>query len=602
MPRYADDSRDKVREAADIADLIGSRVELRRAGPGRMKGLCPFHDERTPSFSVNTAEGFYHCFGCGKSGDVFTWVQDIEGLDFVGALEALAQRYGVQLEVADEDPQAAEKREKRERLMALMERATAFYERCLWETDEAKTARAYLAERGLSEEVLRKFRVGYAPSAWDTLMNAARREKFSNQEIYEAGLVIRSQSNGRLYDFFRRRIMFPLADRRGRVIGFGARKMDGDNDPRKYVNTSDSELFHKSDVVYGLHIARQSAAKAGETIVVEGYTDVLMLNQAGIENVVCSMGTALTERQLGELAKLGDRVLLAMDSDSAGQKAMLRAEEVARGKNISLRVVQMPDGLDPADLAQQRGPDAVREAVADSVPFVRFRVEAELEAGDTSTAEGKDAVIAALRPVFAAVPPSALREELIELVAERLDLQPAMVSSWVTTSGAAGNGAPPPNRQRPAADDAVAAPQRPAAMSPQVTAERDLLVALVAAPAPGAKLAANLTRERFSSDGMWRLFEYVRDHIEDPLASLPMDDSRLAQAVTGIVADAAEMSVPPTDVVLAAQLATVDITAIDRQMERARQEGTGGIATLRKRRDELVAQRDELIATALERR
>lgn len=599
MPRYADDSRDKVREAADIADLIGSRVELRRAGPGRMKGLCPFHDERTPSFSVNTAEGFYHCFGCGKSGDVFTWVQDIEGLDFVGALEALAQRYGVQLEVADEDPQAAEKREKRERLMALMERATAFYERCLWETDEAKTARAYLAERGLSEEVLRKFRVGYAPSAWDTLMNAARREKFSNQEIYEAGLVIRSQSNGRLYDFFRRRIMFPLADRRGRVIGFGARKMDGDNDPRKYVNTSDSELFHKSDVVYGLHIARQSAAKAGETIVVEGYTDVLMLNQAGIENVVCSMGTALTERQLGELAKLGDRVLLAMDSDSAGQKAMLRAEEVARGKNISLRVVQMPDGLDPADLAQQRGPDAVREAVADSVPFVRFRVEAELEAGDTSTAEGKDAVIAALRPVFAAVPPSALREELIELVAGRLDLQPAMVSSWLTTPGAApSNGAR--LAREPAAHAAPAPSQRPAAMSPQVIAERDLLVALVASPNRGVPLLAELGRDRFSSDGVWRVVEYLRSHLTDPLASLPIDDDRLAKAVTGIVADAAAMPRKPSVAALQAQLATVDITAIDRQIEKARQDGTGGIAELRKRRDGLVEQRNKLIGQDLE--
>ena len=599
MPRYADDSRDKVREAADIADLIGSRVELRRAGPGRMKGLCPFHDERTPSFSVNTAEGFYHCFGCGKSGDVFTWVQDIEGLDFVGALEALAQRYGVQLEVADEDPQAAEKREKRERLMALMERATAFYERCLWETDEAKTARAYIAERGLSEEVLRKFRVGYAPSAWDTLMNAARREKFSNQEIYEAGLVIRSQSNGRLYDFFRRRIMFPLADRRGRVIGFGARKMDGDNDPRKYVNTSDSELFHKSDVVYGLHIARQSAAKAGETIVVEGYTDVLMLNQAGIENVVCSMGTALTEKQLSELSKLGDRVLLAMDSDSAGQKAMLRAEEVARGKNISLRVVQMPDGLDPADLAQQRGPDAVREAVADSVPFVRFRVEAELEAGDTSTAEGKDAVIAALRPVFAAVPPSALREELIELVAGRLDLQPAMVSSWLTTPGAApSNGAR--LAREPAAHAAPAPSQRPAAMSPQVIAERDLLVALVASPNRGVPLLAELGRDRFSSDGVWRVVEYLRSHLTDPLASLPIDDDRLAKAVTGIVADAAAMPRKPSVAALQAQLATVDITAIDRQIEKARQDGTGGIAELRKRRDGLVEQRNKLIGQDLE--
>lgn len=600
MPRYADDSRDKVRDVADIGELIGARVELKRAGPGRMKGLCPFHDERTPSFSVNTADGFYNCFGCGAKGDVFTWVMETEGVDFVGALESLAQRYGVQLEVADEDPKAAEKRERREELMALMERATVFYERWLWDSDEAKSARAYLAERGLSEAVLREYRVGYAPSAWDTLLNAARREGFANKDVYDAGLAIRSQSGGRIYDVFRRRIMFPLADRRGRVIGFGARKMADDDDPRKYVNSADGELFHKSDVVYGLHLARKSAAKAGETIVVEGYTDVLMLHQAGIENVVCSMGTALTERQLGELAKLGDRVLLAMDSDSAGQKAMLRAEELARGKNISLRVVPLPGGLDPADLAQQRGPEAVREAVAASVPFVRFRVQAGLDAGDTSTAEGKDDVIAALRPVFATVPPSALREELIELVSERLDLQPAMVSSWLTAPGSvSATGTRTGRDSQPA--EPVAASHRTVAMSPQVAAERDLLVACVAAPESGAKIVAELGRERFSSDGMWRLVEYLREHLADPLASLPVDDPRLAQAVTGIAADAAEMPAKPTDAVLRAQLATVDITAIDRQIERARQEGTGSIAELRKRRDALVSERDELIGMSLGR-
>jgi len=599
VPRYADDSRDKVRDVADIGELIGSRVELKRAGPGRMKGLCPFHDERTPSFSVNTADGFYNCFGCGAKGDVFTWVMETEGVDFVGALESLAQRYGVQLEVADEDPKAAEKRERREQLMVLMERATVFYERWLWDSDEAKSARAYLAERGLSEAVLREYRVGYAPSAWDTLLNAARREGFANKDVYDAGLAIRSQSGGRIYDVFRRRIMFPLADRRGRVIGFGARKMADDDDPRKYVNSADGELFHKSDVVYGLHLARKSAAKAGETIVVEGYTDVLMLHQAGIENVVCSMGTALTERQLGELAKLGDRVLLAMDSDSAGQKAMLRAEEVARGKNVSLRVVPLPGGLDPADLAQQRGPDAVREAVAESVPFVRFRVEAELDAGDTTTAEGKDAVIAALRPVFATVPPSALREELIELVSERLDLQPAMVSSWLT-SGAPqdGRGAP---RNEPANGAQVQQQlQRPTPMSPQVAAERDLLVACVASPDDGAAILADLDRGRFSSDGVWRVVEFLREHLDDPLASLPIDDSRLAQAVTGIAADAAEMAVVPVPAALRAQLVTVDIAAIDREIARARSEGTSGIAELRKRRDALVEERDALIARSLD--
>lgn len=599
VPRYADDSRDKVRDAADIVELIGARTELKRAGPGRFKGLCPFHEERTPSFSVNASEGFFHCFGCGKGGDVFTFVQETEGVDFVGALESLAQRYGIELEVADEDPKAAERRMQRERLLALMERATVFYERWFWDSEEAAPARAYLLGRGLTEETLRTFRVGYAPSAWDTLLNAARREKFANKEIFDAGLVVRSsKGQGKIYDRFRRRIMFPLADNRGRVIGFGARALGSDQQP-KYLNSADGELFHKGDIVYGAHLARASAAKAGEVIAVEGYTDVLALHQAGIENVVCVMGTAMTERQLGELAKLGERVLLALDADSAGQEAMIRAEKVAQGKRLQLRVVPLPDGLDPAELAQQRGVDAVWEAIGSSVPFVRFRVQRELDTADLSGAEGKDAVIAKLAPVFATIPPSAMREELLELVAGRLELQPALVSSWLPAPGA--GPAAPVRRAVPTQQDAAAPiAHRPATLPPVVAAERDLLVACVAAPAYGAPVLAGLTRERFSSDGMWRVVEYLQAHLEEPMEALPADDDRLAQAVAGLAADAAEMDPVACREVIEAQLVAIDIAVLHREIDAAMQNGTSEVSTLRHKLDDLVAEKNRLIASTFQ--
>src|SRR5258707_13925293 len=225
MALYTNESKDKVRDAVDFVELVSARTELRRAGPARYEGLCPFHDERTPSFGIDPTQKVYYCFGCQASGDLFTFVQETEGVDFRGALELLAERYGIELEREEEDPREAERRRKRERLLELLSRTAGYYERYLWESSEAAKAREYLLGRGLGEEMLREFRVGYAPSAWDKVMVASRRGGYTNREIYDAGLGQRSQ-NGMLYDRFRSRIMFPLADIRGRVLGFGARAMD----------------------------------------------------------------------------------------------------------------------------------------------------------------------------------------------------------------------------------------------------------------------------------------------------------------------------------------------------------------------------------------
>jgi DNA primase len=588
MPRYADDSKEKVREAVDMVDLVSTRTELRRAGPGRFKGLCPFHEERTPSFSVNADDGFYHCFGCGVGGDAFRFVMETEGLDFVGALESLAQRYGVEIAVEDEDPQAAERRRRRERLLELLERAAGFYERWLWESSEAAPAREYLARRGLSDETLRTFRVGYAPSAWDKLLMAGRQGGYGNKEIFDAGLAVRAKGEGRIYDRFRRRIMFPLSDPRGRILGFGARALGADQQP-KYLNSADGEVFTKGDMVFGAHLARVASSRADEVIVAEGYTDVLALHQAGMQNVVGIMGTALTEKQVGELAKLGKTVLLALDPDSAGQEAMLRAARLSAGRQLQLRVVPLPKGLDPADLVQQQGGDAARALVESSVPFVRFQIERELERGDLTQAEGKDAVIAALKPAFATLPPSALREELLAHVADRVDLAPSLVSSWLPAPGAgggAGGGGLRPNGN--GGGGAGRAPSRgneplPVSSDPTVRAERALLAYCVGMAADGHETLNRLADEAFTDELNRRAASHLRDHWETPVQSLPEDDDEaLRRLVVGLVAAADQWS--PSRAALQSQLARVELAHVERQITAAKAARTGGVTELVARR------------------
>jgi DNA primase len=605
MPRYADTDKEKVREAVDIVDLISSRTELRRSGPGQFKGLCPFHDERSPSFSVDADKGFYHCFGCGVGGDAFRFVMESEGLDFVGALEALAGRYGVELTLEDEDPQAAERRKARERLLELLERATVFYERYLWDSGEAEPARTYLFDRGFTEETLRTFRVGYAPSAWDKLLMVGRRSGYGNRELYDAGLMVRKKGDGPIYDRFRRRIMFPLSDPRGRVLGFGARALGADQQP-KYLNSPDGDIFHKGDMVFGAHLARVAAAKADEVIATEGYMDVLALHQAGIANAVCIMGTSMTDRQVGELAKLGKTVLLALDADSAGQEAMLKAARVAAKSKLALRVVPLPKGLDPADVVQQQGADAARELVSHSVPFVRFQIERELERADLTQAEGKDAAIAALRPVFAQLPPSALREELLAHVADAVDLAPSLVSSWLPVAGErpAGGGAPRGGGgggrrdHAPSWDNAPAPRPAVTGPSPLARAERDFLAQCLATPDAAGAILEGLDLEGFSSDAMRRVVAHVRDHLHDPSEGLPEDDAVLTAAIAKLVAVAADLA--PSRAALQGQLANIELLRLDREIQQKRASGEAGIAALRARRDVLEDRRNSLIAQAME--
>ncbi|MDQ2983318.1 MAG: DNA primase, partial [Actinomycetota bacterium] len=345
MARIKDASVDAVKNTVTIVDVVGTRTQLRKSG-ARYVGLCPFHEERTPSFSVSPEKGTYYCFGCQKGGDSITFVEETEQVDFVGAIEWLAQRFNVPLEYEDASPEQDEARRRRERLYALLEQATSFYERFLWDSAGGETARAYLEGRGLGEEVARKYRLGLAPVT-PTLARKAAEKGFSRAELGAAGLA-----NRRGNDYFSGRLLFPIADARGRVVGFQARKLRDDDPMRaKYVNSPEGELFRKGDLLYGLDQARAAIAREERAVVVEGNTDVLALVQAGIAPVVAPMGTALTERQVKELGRLARRVYLCFDADAAGENATLRGMEIAAAQGLDVRVVTLPPGTDPADAA-----------------------------------------------------------------------------------------------------------------------------------------------------------------------------------------------------------------------------------------------------------
>jgi DNA primase len=368
MARIKDSSVEAVKAGADFVAVVEERTQLRKAG-ARFVGRCPFHEERTPSFSVNPVEKYYHCFGCGAKGDMIGFVREVYGLDFVGSIEWLADRFRIPLEYEEQSPEQQAARSRNQRLLGLLEQATLFYERTLWDTEAGSFARDYLTGRGLSEAACREFRLGLSLEG-NRLERKALEGGFTRDELRAVGLT--RQRGG---DYFQRRLLFPLADARGRVLGFQARKLF-DDDPLagKYVNTSDGELFHKGSLLYGLDLARAVIAREDRACVVEGNTDVIALRQAGFAPVVASMGTALTDPQLRELGRLTKRLWLAFDGDAAGESATLRGMELAVQQGFDVKVVTMPPGVDPAD-----NPVEFQERLRVAAPYLVHRVDAEIE-------------------------------------------------------------------------------------------------------------------------------------------------------------------------------------------------------------------------------
>jgi DNA primase len=526
------ESLDRVKQAADIVEVISVHTDLRRAG-ARWTGLCPFHEERTPSFSVDAQEKLYHCFGCGVGGDVIKFVEEKDGLGFAEAVELLADRYGVEIEREQEDPRAEARRQQRRRLEQLLDRVAAYYSSYLWEAPEAAKAREYLAERGLGEEALRGFGVGYAPSAWDKILVRGQQAGFSVQELHGVGLVQRGRE-GKEYDRFRSRIMFPIRDRRGRTLGFGGRAMRSDQGA-KYVNTAETDFFHKSQLLYGVDKAKAAIAKANRAVVVEGYTDVLALHQAEVEETVAVMGTAITGEQVATLSGMVEEVVLALDADSAGQEAMLRAQRVAAGRKMRLRVAAMPAGEDPAEMmAAPGGAERFRALIDAAVELNAFQVGLVLDRTDVASPVERDQALTEVAPILGAMGETASRDDLVRQVAERLDLEPAMVMGRIVAARPASGGA----EQAPARGDGrSAAPTPPARQAAPLTSrerrERALLAMCIALPEEGKDYLARLTEAHLSPTGL-RAAGWLREHPEDPASNLP-EDPELTGLITELV-------------------------------------------------------------------
>lgn len=518
-----------------MVEIVSARTDLRRQGV-RYTGLCPFHEERSPSFSVHSEEKLYHCFGCGVGGDLFDFVAATENIDFPAAVEILAEKYGVEVTREQEDPRAEERRKARNRMSELLERAAGFYSAFLQEAPEAKKAREYLESRGLGVDVLTRFGVGYAPSAWDTLILRGQRAGFKVSELAATGLAQKGRSGG-MYDRFRERITFPIRDARGRAVGFGARSMRPDQKP-KYLNSAENELFHKSDILYGIDQARPAMAKAGRALVVEGYTDVLALHQAGLIETVGIMGTAITEQQIAQLSATVDTVILALDADAAGQKAMLRAQEVAAGRKLTIRVVAMPAGEDPAEIATaEGGGDRFLEMVAGAVDLPEFQIGLILGSVDSGSPQDRDRGLGEAAPVLAAIPAGATREELTRKVAEYLGIDPTVVISRLEqpdpplTRGSGSSAGPAEGTPQPA-------PSGGAILTRRERLERSMLVMCIARPAEGGTYLDRLEDSHLSSPLIVRTVAWLKAHLDAPMEGLDHEDRDLHRLVAAMVVQA----------------------------------------------------------------
>ena len=439
---YSREDIDRVRERSDLAELASEVTKVKRSGRSVM-AVCPFHSEKTPSLSIDPARGLYHCFGCGKSGDVFRWVQETQTLDFNDSVEFLARRAGITL---TPDPGAAKRRDRRERLVDAVERATAFYHDRLKSGADTGPARGYLRNRGYDAEVVEQFVVGFSPPDWDLLVRHLRDAGISDEAMVGAGLASRS-SRGSLVDRFRGRLMFPIYDVRGDTVGFGARILEGDGP--KYLNSPETPIYHKSSLLYGLNWSKSQIVRTDEAVVVEGYTDVIAFHLADMPVAVATCGTALGEEHLDLLRRFSQRVVLAFDADEAGAGAAIRGFDRSVPGDLDLRVALLPEGRDPADLVSAGDTGKLESAIADSLPLLQFRIERELDRFDLAEPEARGRAVQAAAQLISLHPDPVVRHEYAVLVSRRTGVEVAQIEGVKRRGRQDRISAPEPVAERP---------------------------------------------------------------------------------------------------------------------------------------------------------
>ncbi len=521
---------DEVRSRINIADIVGDHVALKTAGVGSLKGLCPFHDERSPSFHVRPAVGRYHCFGCGEDGDVYTFLMKLDHATFAEAVERLAQRVGYTLHYEDGGGPAQESG-NRARLLAANRAAGEFFVERL-ASPEADPGRRFLGERAFDRAAAEHFGVGYAPKSWDELTKHLRGRGFTNEELAAAGLV--SSGDRGPYDRFRGRVMWPIRDLTGETVGFGARRLFDDDKGPKYLNTPETPIYHKSQVLYGLDLAKRDMSKARQVVVVEGYTDVMACHLAGITTAVATCGTSfgvdhikIIRRILGDDSGLGE-VVFTFDPDAAGQKAAVRAFAEEKRFAAQTYVATGPEGLDPCDLRLARGDEAVRSMLDTKRPMFEFMIRQQLNAHDLDTVEGRVSALRASAPVVAQIRDPSLRPGYARELARWLGMDLDDVTRAV--SYAAAHPAPqesetprfgterPPSTPNGAVGNSSSSDEPPAAPAGPTLAqlpedastrlERDALMAILQHPtAVGRDLLTKATEAGFGN----RALAAVRD-------------------------------------------------------------------------------------------
>jgi DNA primase len=406
----------RVREATDLVALVGETVALKRVGR-RFQGLCPFHQEKTPSFSVSPDKGVFYCFGCNKSGDAITFVRDVEHLDFVEAVERLAARAGITLRY--DDAAFSQERKRKQRLHEAAQAAIDFYHDRLLKHDDAGIARRYLRGRGFDGDAARQFSLGWAPDGYDTLSTHLQKQKFGRQDIVDAGLAFVNRAN-KLQDAFRGRLMFPIWDMRGDPVGFGGRIMEGGQGP-KYKNTAETVIYQKSRLLYGLNFAKAEIVAQGEVVICEGYTDVMAFVLAGVPVAVATCGTALADDHFLTLKNLARKVTLAYDADAAGQAAAERCYQWEQRFEVQFQVADLPEGRDPADVFRD-DPQRLVGAVKGATPFLEFRLDRLVRAGDLSSLEGRAQVAQSAAAMIAEHPNDLVRDQYVMRLSSRLDI------------------------------------------------------------------------------------------------------------------------------------------------------------------------------------
>jgi DNA primase len=524
--RIRQDDVDAVKERTDLVKLVGQYLTLKKSGHDAVSGLCPFHQEKTPSFSVSPAKQVFYCFGCGKGGDAITFLRELEHLSYVEAVERLAQQAGVTLRYEGDSPAERREAQRRAALIAANERTADLFAEQLAEAPEAEEARAYLAERGIGAEAVATFGIGYAPRARDFLLKRLSQARdLSAQVLLEAGLASRGE-DGVVRDRFRGRITFPIHDLQGRTIAFGGRILP--SDPRadasaKYLNSAESPVYRKNEVLYNMHRARPEVAKRGEVYVVEGYTDVIAFAQAGMPNTVATCGTALGEAHFRLMSRFAQRAVLSFDSDEAGARAAERAYAFQEQYPVQAVVMIMPQGLDPADFVTKEGPEAVARAAERARPLVEYMVRRIVGRHDLSTVEGQTLAVNDVLPMLETLHDPVRRSEYGHLLADLTGVTEASVMQALEDR----------RRGKPAAE--VTAPAKRSSAQDKV--EREMLKLLARDAGLFAAFAPRLVEEDFRNPVARRAFVALRDAGGDSSALAGGDDTKLASVISQLTVE-----------------------------------------------------------------